>query len=287
MDDGLEDEDDFPSVAAISEINDHIYRTVARPWVRMLTTESSAELLRQLHPMRFTRYAFSDLNPLMMYYAMAAPFVETRRTRVSEDNPFLHAEQAFSKSMITMLDWYRDMRDLSSEFVFKMIYGNQWVRDMFSNREKVETDKLAAQVQVTADELARARDEKEKLMTMMESGGFVEGVVRIIIAVIYSDQSVDRMEFKVSEEIIRQHPSLRRLKPHRFKKMVKEQSAILWADQERAINALSALIRTPEEQKEALEIAMEVVNADNHIAGEELAVIDKIKAAFENQAAAA
>jgi hypothetical protein len=62
-DDGLEDEKAFYAVRAVSEMNDTIYRTTVRPLIRMMTTDFSAECLRQMHPLRIQRHVLSDLNP--------------------------------------------------------------------------------------------------------------------------------------------------------------------------------------------------------------------------------
>ena len=69
-----EDEAEFEIVKAISKFNGMAYDLFASPLVRALTTEASAEFLRQAHPLRMSRYAVSDRNPLFL----GLPFLAER-----------------------------------------------------------------------------------------------------------------------------------------------------------------------------------------------------------------
>ena len=48
LDDGLEDEEAFMPVNAVSRVNDSLYRSYISPWVRAGISEISAEAIRQL-----------------------------------------------------------------------------------------------------------------------------------------------------------------------------------------------------------------------------------------------
>ena len=65
LDDGREDERAFATVARISEINEGLYDTFMRPFVRAWGNDLAAAWLRLMHPQRFWRLALSDLNPAM------------------------------------------------------------------------------------------------------------------------------------------------------------------------------------------------------------------------------
>lgn len=73
LDEGLEDETAFDAVSAISKMNDSFYLTYASPLVRSMVSEPVAEMIRQMHPLRTQRYAFSDQNPLLWPYRYLAP----------------------------------------------------------------------------------------------------------------------------------------------------------------------------------------------------------------------
>ena len=61
-----DDEKRFATVARVSEVNLGLYRTFVEPWIRAMTTEDTAEALRQMHPHRFRFRIFSDENPFML-----------------------------------------------------------------------------------------------------------------------------------------------------------------------------------------------------------------------------
>lgn len=65
LDDGLEDEVAFGVVAQVSKMNMQAYQTLLQPVVKLYSNDLTAFMLRWLHPLRMTRYGFSDLNPMM------------------------------------------------------------------------------------------------------------------------------------------------------------------------------------------------------------------------------
>ncbi len=128
LDDGQEDEKAFGVVARISERNMQAYRTLLQPMVRLYSNELTAFMLRWLHPQRMTRYGFSDLNPMMWSVKAMARYTKEHREPVDKENPFTQMEKIGSEMIATGLDYYRDMRDLSSETLFKMVYESPWMK---------------------------------------------------------------------------------------------------------------------------------------------------------------
>jgi hypothetical protein len=127
-----EEDADFSRVAAISEMNDRLYNTFASPWVKMLSTETSAEVIKQLHPLRVNKYIFSDtLNPFMLIFKTLAPIVKKDRSPVSPDNPFTALEKSVSDSIVTLLDGYQNIRDNFDETMFFTIYENPWMKLLY------------------------------------------------------------------------------------------------------------------------------------------------------------
>ena len=98
-----DDEKRFAAVARVSEVNLGLYRTFAEPWVRAMTTEETAEALRQMHPHRFRFRMFSDENPFMLPIKAVAAEARLNREPVSPDNPFLSFEKAASDWITTCL----------------------------------------------------------------------------------------------------------------------------------------------------------------------------------------
>ena len=83
------DERRFATAARVSEINLALYRTLAQPMVRAMTSEPAAEWLRRLHPLRLQYDLLSDENAWMAPVAAMAEEVRENRQPAAADNPFL------------------------------------------------------------------------------------------------------------------------------------------------------------------------------------------------------
>ena len=115
---------EFEKVRKVSEFNENLYSTFVSPWVRASANPISAEWLKWMHPMRVSRYMFSEkLNPWMAGVAALAPWMREHRASVSEDNPMLLRERELSQQVAAGLDGYRMRRDEATEAVFKWLYG--------------------------------------------------------------------------------------------------------------------------------------------------------------------
>jgi len=88
---------------------------------------------------------------------------------------------------------------------------------------------------------------------------------------------VKRRHFEIGNEIARTHKALKRLKPADFKRILKEQAAILQADEDRAIGALSVLIKNKDDRMEALSIARRLCLVDGVYSDQEKMMIEKLK----------
>ncbi len=114
---------EFEKVRKVSEFNEHLYNTFVSPWVRAAANPMSAAWLKWAHPMRVSRYLFSEkLNPWMAGIAALAPWVSEQRQPASADNPFVAAERALSGQTSAALDAWRKARDEARESVFHNLY---------------------------------------------------------------------------------------------------------------------------------------------------------------------
>ena len=272
LDDELDDEDPFNSVAAISRVNDRLYLTFLSPWVRMMTNEMTAECIRQLHPLRMQRYLFSDLNPWLWPFKFFAPLVKEQRQPVAPDNPFVSWEKSVSKSIETALNEYRDYRDLFNGRLFRLMYDNDWMKDMFPPEHQVDQTSLQP---VPSEKVQKI--EHELWLKVMQKGGFEAAVVRIVLAVSAANSSVDQRQFFVTQMIIQTNERLKHLKPADLKRLVKEQAGIVAYDRESAIKTLPKLLPKKADRIEVFEIANSVATANLSIDEDEQAMLDHIK----------
>ena len=246
-DDGLADEEAFYSVRTVSTINNTLYQTFVSPWIKMLMTEPLAEGMRQLHPLRVQRYAFSDLNPLTWPIKAAVPMVKDSRRQVSTDNIFLAMEKNFSQNMVSLLNTYRDARDLGQELLFKMIYENPWTQMLFPPPESNDAEKREAMEK-------KQQKDADLLRRSMHQGGCPEAVVRILLAIMTADHTLTREEYDKAENIVRGLSQFKTISPGKLREMVKTQARLLQVDREAALDALVQLFPDPADRTEAMAI---------------------------------
>ncbi len=271
LDDGLEDEEAFVPVADISQSNDMAYRQWVRPWMRMVANPWLAEWSRQMHPLRIRYYGWSDLNPLSWPLMPLSESVRDHRQTVGEDNPFVAFEKTFSRMTTQALNYYRDVRDQTQEFLFKAIYDNTWSNFWWPSDERPD----AAQVAQAAKD--RKRRERAFAGRHVDQGGFAEAVLRIIIAVAGVNRSLDRRELEVAGDIVRQHKHYKKMTPAMIKKMIRTQARILSADFQRALNGIAVMLPTQKQRREAFDIAIKIALADLRVGTDERDILTDIR----------
>jgi len=114
----------FERARQVSEINDRLYQMFVSPWVRAIVNPWTAEALKWLHPMRMSRYLFSEsFNPWMHGIAALAGVVAKNRVALPQDHPFLKLEREAIESASQVIERATSVRDAAEEWVFNLIYG--------------------------------------------------------------------------------------------------------------------------------------------------------------------
>ncbi len=113
----------FDRVREISELNTSIYEATLGPWIRLVSTPWSAEYFKWIHPMRTSRYLFSErFNPSAGFIRMMAGNIREHRQTTSPDNPFSDVEKQIAGMAGEFLDPYRRQRDTLYELTFSWLY---------------------------------------------------------------------------------------------------------------------------------------------------------------------
>lgn len=247
----------FRVVSAVSDLNDRAYKSFVRPWVRLFSNPVSALFLKQINPARTTRYWFSDMNPFMMPFQPAARWVRDHRKPLSEDNPFLAVEQKMSTSIESYLTGVQEIRDGWQSFLFKTLYGNPFLEwfllgspDAAKTREELEQDKR--------DRLKEKEADEQRWLSMVTEGGFVEGIIRIILAIAWADKTLDDDEIEQIRALVCSHSTLSQVDKGDLQRIVTEQSRILQIDMDSALEALPQLLPPSPERDEAVTRAREI-----------------------------
>ena len=241
MDDGEDDQIAFGPAEALSSYNDRVYRRLVRPWVKAAVNEATAETLRQLHPLRTSRYGFSDLNPWMAPMVHLVDEVKKQRRPVSPDNPFLAMEKIFSDTVSKSLDLYRDCRDRSIESWFYAIFDHPWMRAIANDE--------------TTDDAVETFECRAGGLTEVHNGGFADAVVRIMVALAHAGSATRRRSLAAYDGLTGRDVRLTDIHGPVLSEMIKQQSGIMKSAPESALAALPCLLPCRSDRQKALAIA--------------------------------
>src|SRR5262249_26277838 len=81
------DERPFEAVKVVSEFNQRAYELFGRPLVENVANEYGAKLAREFHPLRWQRWAISDLNPALWWLGPTAEAVKAQRQALPPEDP--------------------------------------------------------------------------------------------------------------------------------------------------------------------------------------------------------
>jgi len=276
LDDTREDERRFETVARVSEINEGLYETFARPWITPFVTEASAQWLRLMHPARLERLIVSDFNPAMRPIAALAEAVRENRQPVAPDNPFLAAERRMSDGIEKALDEYRRVRDLGQERMFKAIYGSPLAEALTGLGAKGARHVRRRGDVRLREELARAK--LALLASKIEEGGPLEATLRAMMYVFREDHRiVDERTFRMMERIRNERADEDRRPIAEVKDCVRDQAGILQIDEDRAIRALPSLVSGEEERARVLDAVQRIAGAQGALSAKAQARLSKVK----------
>jgi pimeloyl-ACP methyl ester carboxylesterase len=259
------DERRFATAARMSEVNLALYRTFAQPIVRALVSAPLAETLHQMHPLRLQYQIFSNANPFMAPIASLAEEVRKNRRPVAPDNPFIAMQENVSEQIVAALDGWRDFIETVAERTFLTVYGSPALQAA-AGIDPADTRPLRKPAKNRLyQELVQKRI--AELKSHIPLGGLREAVVRALIYVGLGRGSVDERGFE----------SVRRLRSRygdmplsEFKRLVREQFAMLLIDQQAALAALPSLLRTDAQTRsEAFNVVRQVMAACGEISAED------------------
>ncbi len=251
------DEKVFDAVAAVSEFNERAYELFARPLVQGLANETTARWLRDFHPLRASRWGWSDLNPMTWWLPGAAEAVRSARQQTDAANPWQAAEKAGSELLSASLDYYREMRDAFSEASFFQTYGNLFA---LGTAEQHEAQRHAAPID------ARELPAVKQALAEMDQGGYREAVVRMLLLGRSARAAGHRVELDDIAEvrrILREAPDFQGLNSDDARRLLHEQSLIVEFAPERALDTLTTLLPGAEERQRALALVDTVSAAAN------------------------
>jgi hypothetical protein len=229
------DEKPFEAVAAISEFNQRAYELFAQPLVQATSNELTAKLRRQFHPLRWQRWAMSDLNPWLAALGPAAEIVKSQRRPVGEENSVKQLERAASGAISASLEFYRATRDAASETMFFQTYGNVFSLYIADKREA----QAAAAPVVEARELPFVQE----ALASIGEGGYPEALARVACLLARKGEPLLLSRLHAKRELVSDYRELLPDMPaDQWRRIRGEQEIIVRYEPEQALSTLPALL---------------------------------------------
>ena len=259
----------FPAVAKISAANQTIYDLFAGPAIRQATTEATAELRRQLHPMRARRYMVSDLNPFMLPFAAAAERVKENRAPAAANNPFLAVERAFAGRVEGAIDTWRDWRDAWTEAAFHAVYGTLAAIGVAEGTAEEEAAEAA-------DALADTPDVRAALARIAE-GGYAEAVIRMMIMLARARGGVRRTRLARSQAMLTGEAPFADMTSAARQALIREQTLVVEMAPEEALATLPKLLADAADRRRALATVEGVAGPEEELGEPALAMLGRLR----------
>jgi pimeloyl-ACP methyl ester carboxylesterase len=250
------DERPFEAVNAVAEFNQRAYELFGRPLVQALANEYGARLSREFHPLRFQRWAISDLNPWLWWLAPAAQAAKAYRQALEPDDPARRLESLVSELTSASLDLHRALRDTACEAAFFQIYGNLFAFYLGDKREEEAPAGL-----VDPRELPFVK----QALVAIDKGGYAEALARVAFLMAHEDKPLPLARVKLAQELIEDYREfLPELPPDEVRRVGGEQEIIARYEPERAVETLPALLAEPKDRDRLLTL-LERVLADERV----------------------
>lgn len=270
-----EDEHAFEAVNAVSEFNQRAYELFARPAVQAASNDAAAALQRIFHPLRWQRWAVSDLNPWTAWLAPAAAAARQARQPLDPAHAGRRGEAALSEIVSATLDAGKAMRDACAEALFFSLYGQLYAAGVGqargSDAREAGADDAGEQPMVR-DALAR-----------IELGGLPEALARIGFLMAHEDVPLPLSRLHLAHDLLEDYRALLpALAPAELRRIGGEQEVIARTDRERAIDTLPALLPDAQDRQRVLAL-LDRVLADKRVqairpSAQQRATLERIRA---------
>jgi hypothetical protein len=267
----------FAAAKRVSELNLAAYQKFVQPWIKGMVAPHTAELMRNLHPLRTQYEAFSSQNPWMTAVKSAAEGMEESRKPVSKDNPFLAFQEQVSKQIVQALDSWRDSQEALSEAIFLNVYGSPALQAAVGIDPKAEPSHRR---EMPAEHRAMLEKRTAELKSRIGEGGLREAAIRALLYVGSARGMVDERSIEALRLVRRDYDGARLTLPE-FKMLVREQFFMLLLDREAALAAIPKLLPDDVNQcRAAFAAVSEVLSASEEITGERASRLQHIAALF-------
>jgi len=270
------DEKPFKAVAAVSDFNQQAYELFLQPLVQSMANAWTAKLGQQFHPLRFQRWAFSDLNPWLGWLGPAAQAVKAQRKSVDDDNVARKMERAGSAAISASLEYFRVVRDAASEASFFQTYGN-----IFSLYVADKRDGDGMGIVAEPRELPFVQE----ALASIGEGGYPEALARVACLLARKGEPLLLSRLQMKQELMGEYRDLLPdMPPDQWRRVRGEQEIIVRYEPEKALATLPKLLANHADRERLVTLVRRLL-ADERVqrarpSTEQMAIIENIGAAL-------
>jgi pimeloyl-ACP methyl ester carboxylesterase len=273
------DEKPFEAVNVLSEFNQRAYELFAQPFVQATSNEYTAKLGREFHPLRFQRWAFSDVNPWLAWLKPAADAVRAQRKAASEDNVVLKTERAASKAISASLEYGRAVRDAASEAMFFQTYANVFSLYLAGK---------GAGAHPKAEPVAEARELPyvAEALASMDEGSYPEALARVAAMLAKTGEPLPLATLSLKQELKDEYADLLPpTPPDEWRRTRGEQEIVVRYEPEQALATLPKLLADPADRQRLVTLVRKLL-ADERIrrqkpSAEQLMTLERVGDALQ------
>lgn len=261
------DEKLFRAVHRSSKSQTRIYEQSIQPFIKAMTNETTAQLLRSLHPLRLQRSLWSSQNPMalamsnfnqainnntndtnkrpptLINYAQIQSLDILGIQPMAQDNVFLQLEKMFMSALNMNLDFWGDLNGKLNEQIFFGLWSMPWFRE-YGNKE-------SSRRLLNQDEL-RDLPKVDEVLAQIAEGGYCEAVIRMfILGNLVADNKIDREQLVRLSELLTKHPPFKALSSPELAQIIENQTLMVRFDEGNSIDTLPTLLKTKPERMEA------------------------------------
>jgi hypothetical protein len=266
---GRDEEALFSTIAQVSELNATLYKTLVRPWVKLMATRQVGDAIGNMHPLRMQRQLFSDEFPFAPLIRQWAQKARDERVTVPEDHPLRVAEKKLDEQISTKLNAYRDKRDADAVKLARTLYGPKGLGMFF--KPKAADSEVAQARALHEIEAARAA-----VLTHLNEGGFAEAVCRIVLAGMASIGAFERRSFRLARLLAKLPPDTlgKGAANTNWLTLLKQQARITAVAPVEALNALEQLLPDQTSRERALALSAAVMMIEPTLANPRSEIIE-------------
>ncbi len=266
---GREEEALFSTISKVSEFNATLYKSLVRPWVKLIATRPMADAMTKMHPLRMQRQMLSDAFPFAALIHEEANKARANRITVSDEHPLRKMEKKLDAQISESLNKYRDDRDASAVKLARTLYGPKGLGALFT--PDAPDSEVAHARALKEIETARAA-----VLGHLTEGGFAEAVCRIVLAGMVSIGSFERRSFRLAKLLAKLPADTlgNSGAQTNWLTLLKAQARITAVAPVEALNALEQLLPTTVSRERALAVSAAVMMIEPTLANPRSEIIE-------------